>query len=220
MLNEPVSVAGMPLNIYCMLRDLFIVREAVRSILKSRKGSRVALICNDSFLLVAAGVVTLSLESSLGNIAFTNHSECEIKPRLQTAGRALSGHVANIGQETRKRHAVSVFVRNTDVSDRHGKACRCLESLVPELILGIAARADGYLYFCSVARSDENMIVVYNFISHGITCAVLTESTNAKIFGTSVVSHVNSGIGKQLYFGSKEFLFFIVAFVVFLLCGI
>ena len=64
------------------------------------------------------------------------------------------------------------------------------------------------------------MIVVYNFISHRITCAVLTESTNAKIFGTSVVSHVNSGIGKQLYFGSKEFLFFIVAFVVFLLCGI
>ena len=64
MLNEPVSVAGIPSNIYCMLRDLFIVREAVRSILKSRKGSRVALICNDSFLLVAAGVVTLSLESS------------------------------------------------------------------------------------------------------------------------------------------------------------
>ena len=64
MLNEPVCVAGIPSNMYCMLRAVFTVREAVRSILKSRKGSTVARIWNDSFSFVVAGVVTLSFAMS------------------------------------------------------------------------------------------------------------------------------------------------------------
>ena len=63
-LKEPLCVVGLPAYIYCTLLALVTLREALRSILKSRTGSRVILSCRSSVRLVVAGVATLSLERS------------------------------------------------------------------------------------------------------------------------------------------------------------
>ena len=62
--NEPLCVPGIPAYIYCMLRALLTVRLALRSILRSRTGSRVTRTCRSSLADVVAGVATLSLLSS------------------------------------------------------------------------------------------------------------------------------------------------------------
>ena len=62
--NEPDSMVGIPLNMYWMLRLVFLLREAVRSIFTSRKGSSVARIWKLSVALVVAGVMMLSVMSN------------------------------------------------------------------------------------------------------------------------------------------------------------
>ena len=64
MLNEPLSVVGMPSNIYWMLRLKLRLREALRSIFTSRKGSSVIFSCRASVRLAVAGVMMLSVMSS------------------------------------------------------------------------------------------------------------------------------------------------------------
>ena len=48
MLNEPLWVVGRPSYMNCMERARFMVREALRSIFRSRTGSSVARSCSSS----------------------------------------------------------------------------------------------------------------------------------------------------------------------------
>ena len=64
MLNEPLWVVGMPLYMNCTLFALVMVREALRSIFRSRTGSRVAFSCRSSDVLLVEGVAVLSVMSS------------------------------------------------------------------------------------------------------------------------------------------------------------
>ena len=58
--KEPVSVVGIPENMYWMLRVLLVLRDAFKSIFKFGIGSRVARIWKSSLRLVVAGVTMLS----------------------------------------------------------------------------------------------------------------------------------------------------------------
>ena len=64
MVNEPLCVVGIPLYMYWMLRARVSVREALRSIFRSRMGSSVARTCRSLVWLVEAGVAMVSAVSS------------------------------------------------------------------------------------------------------------------------------------------------------------
>lgn len=63
-LNVPLWVVGIPAYIYWTLLARVSMREALRSIFRSRTGSSTALSCSSLVLLILAGVATLSSLSS------------------------------------------------------------------------------------------------------------------------------------------------------------
>ena len=63
MLNEPLRVVGDPSYIYWTLWARLTVREALRSIFRSRMGSTVALTCKSSEVDEVNGVATESVIS-------------------------------------------------------------------------------------------------------------------------------------------------------------
>ncbi len=81
MLNDPVCVVGLPAYMNCMLLFLLSVRLMLRSTLKSVNGSKVTFTCTSSVVALAAGVATLSLQSSqLCDLALSIY-ESSTKPK-------------------------------------------------------------------------------------------------------------------------------------------
>ena len=64
MLNVPLCVVGEPSYMNCMLRERFCVREALRSIFRSRTGSSVAFSWKSSLAVLVDGVATDSFMMS------------------------------------------------------------------------------------------------------------------------------------------------------------
>ena len=90
MLNVPLCVVGMPLYIYCTLRERLSVRDAFRSIFRSRAGSSVARSCRSLVMLVDAGVAMQSAITSHPFSTALSTYESPVSPKAKPSPGAIT----------------------------------------------------------------------------------------------------------------------------------
>ena len=89
-LNVPDWVVGMPLYIYWMRRERLSVRDALRSIFRSRRGSSVARSCKSLVVFVVAGVAMLSAMSSQPLSAALSRKLSPVSPKAKPRPGAIT----------------------------------------------------------------------------------------------------------------------------------